>query len=250
MSKKTHWVYGIHTILSILENTPDRINRLMLNDQKANKRLLELKSIALKSNVSVESVGLSDINKMMGEVNHQGVIAALTESGSGCIATLDDLFAIEKKQRVILILDCIEDPHNLGACIRSAAVFGVDAVIIPKDKAVDVNATVKKVACGATEIVPVITVTNMARAIELLKREQFWIYGAAEQGDTVLPTINFSGNVAITLGAEGKGLRRLTRESCDQLFSIPSSKSFSTLNVSVATGVCLYEVFRQKTSSK
>ncbi len=148
---------------------------------------------------------------------------------------------------MILILDGITDPHNLGACIRSAEVFGANLVIIPKDKCANITPTVTKVASGALAVLPVIRVTNLARTLTLLKEKGIWIYGAAEEAEGELKLLDLTSSIGVVLGSEGKGLRRLTRERCDDLFSIPTKGMISSLNVSVATGVILYEINRQRT---
>jgi 23S rRNA (guanosine2251-2'-O)-methyltransferase len=144
------------------------------------------------------------------------------------------------------VLDGVQDPHNLGACLRSADAFGVHAVIAPKDRAVGINATVEKVACGAAETVPYITVTNLARTLRELKEREIWVVGADGEADIELPQLKHSGAIALVLGAEGEGLRRLTKETCDQLVRIPMMGSVESLNVSVSTGICLYEARRQR----
>ena len=160
----------------------------------------------------------------------------------------DDVLAIVAQQAVpfVLILDCVQDPHNLGACLRVADAFGVHAVIAPKDRAVGITAVVSKVASGAAETVPYITVTNLARTLRELKDSGIWIMGADEHGTTGLYDSTLKGALAWVLGAEGEGMRRLTREHCDELVRIPMSGSVESLNVSVASGVCLGETFRQR----
>jgi 23S rRNA (guanosine2251-2'-O)-methyltransferase len=151
---------------------------------------------------------------------------------------------------LVLILDAVTDPHNLGACLRSADAAGVDFLIIPKDKSAQLSPLVSKVACGAAEAVPVVAATNLVRAIELLKENQVWIYGAAGEAKESIYQLDGRGPMAIVMGAEGKGLRRLTREHCDGLFALPMMGSVESLNVSVATGICLYEVLRQRQVTK
>ena len=149
---------------------------------------------------------------------------------------------------LLLVLDGVTDPHNLGACLRSADAAGVDAVIVPKDKSADLNATVRKVACGAAEVIPFVRVTNLARTLEGLKQRGVWLYGTAGEAENTIYNSDLTGSLAIVMGAEGAGLRRLTRETCDHLVKLPMAGSVSSLNVSVATGVCLFEVVRQRGS--
>jgi 23S rRNA (guanosine2251-2'-O)-methyltransferase len=165
----------------------------------------------------------------------------------------NDLFDILKKldhPPFILILDCVQDPHNLGACLRSADAAGVDAVIAPKDRAVGLTDTVRRIASGGAENVPFIRVTNLARIMEILKEEaKFWIVGTADKAEQTIHEIDLTGPIAIVMGAEGQGLRRLTAQKCDFLAKIPMAGSVDCLNVSVATGVCLFEAVRQRTRS-
>ena len=154
------------------------------------------------------------------------------------------------KPPLLLILDGVQDPHNLGACLRSADAAGVDAVILPKDHSAPLNATARKVACGAAETVPVVRVTNLARTLRAIRDAGVWLYGAAGEAQQALYDVDLSGPVALVLGGEGKGLRRLTREQCDLLVKLPMAGKVESLNVSVATGVALYEAVRQRTGSR
>jgi 23S rRNA (guanosine2251-2'-O)-methyltransferase len=147
---------------------------------------------------------------------------------------------------MLLVLDGVTDPHNLGACLRSAEAAGVDAVIVPKDKSADLNATVRKVACGAAETMPFVRVTNLARTLEKLKQQGIWLYGTAGEAAQSVFEVDLKGPVALVMGAEGKGMRRLTREHCDYLVNLPMAGAVSSLNVSVATGICLFEAVRQR----
>jgi 23S rRNA (guanosine2251-2'-O)-methyltransferase len=159
---------------------------------------------------------------------------------------LDDVLDTLTEPALLLVLDGVQDPHNLGACLRSADAFGVHAVIAPKDRAVGINATVEKVACGAAQTVPYITVTNLARTLRELQERDIWVIGMDGEAETNLYDVQHTGAVAWVLGAEGEGMRRLTRETCDQLVRIPMQGSVESLNVSVSTGVCLYEARRQR----
>ncbi len=161
----------------------------------------------------------------------------------------DDLFAILgslKEPPFLLLLDCVQDPHNLGACLRSADAAGVHAVVAPKDRAVSLTETVRKVACGAAEHVPLVTVTNLARTLKQLKEAGLWLVGTADDATQSLYDVDLTGPLALVMGAEGEGLRRLTRQCCDFLVHIPMAGSVGCLNVSVATGVCLFEAVRQR----
>ncbi len=168
---------------------------------------------------------------------HQGIVAIE-------IHTPENLEGIINKQRrnsILLILDGVQDPHNLGACMRSAACFAADAVIVPKDNSAPANATARKIACGGDAITPIITVTNLARCLRQLRKSGFWLYGGCERANTPIEKIDLSGPCAIVLGNEAQGLRILTREHCDQLFTLSTQKNFPSLNVSVAAGICLYQ---------
>ncbi len=176
---------------------------------------------------------------------HQGIVARVKPGRQYGENDLPDLLAAHA-QPFLLILDGVTDPHNLGACLRSADAAGVHAVIVPKDRSAQLNATAKKVACGAAESVPLIRVTNLARTMRLLQEENVWIVGTAGEADHTLYQSKMTGPLALVMGAEGEGMRRLTREHCDELISIPMVGSVSSLNVSVATGICLFEAVRQR----
>jgi 23S rRNA (guanosine2251-2'-O)-methyltransferase len=180
---------------------------------------------------------------MAGSDRHQGVLALVDQAIPH--VTLDDVLEGDNADRLLLVLDGVTDPHNLGACLRSADAFGVDAVVVPKDRAVGVNATVAKAASGAADTVPVIAVTNLVRALRQMKEAGMWIVGADAGGETLFDA-DLSGPVAWVLGAEGEGLRRLTRESCDRIVGIPLMGTVASLNVSVATGICLYATRRAR----
>ena len=178
--------------------------------------------------------------------NHQGVIAEVKINDAAMNENqLLDL-AEQKQELLLLVLDGITDPHNLGACLRTADAVGADAVIVPKDRSASLTAVARKVACGAAEHVPVVKVTNLARFLTKLKERNVWVIGTAGEATSDLYKTQFSGSTALVMGAEGSGMRRLTREQCDQLIKIPMAGSVSSLNVSVATGVCLFEIVRQR----
>ncbi|MDH5473426.1 MAG: 23S rRNA (guanosine(2251)-2'-O)-methyltransferase RlmB, partial [Gammaproteobacteria bacterium] len=186
----------------------------------------------------------TDLEKRCGSPKTQGIAGRYRSLTADSENSLDQLLL--KDNLLLLILDGIQDPHNLGACLRSADAAGVDAVIAPKDRATGLTPTVRKVACGAAESVPFIQVTNLARTLKQLKDAEVWIIGAAGEADTVIYDANLTGKLAIVMGAEEKGLRRLTRENCDLLVKLPMAGQVESLNVSVATGVCLFEAVRQR----
>lgn len=243
------WIYGIHTVHTLLKTAPDRVVRLLIQKQR-NPRLQKVVELAGKLNIQIETVSAEEIEKYVSG-NHQGA-CALCRAGE----MKDEAWLYAQVEALIesgadhppflLILDGVTDPHNLGACLRTADATGVDAVIIPKDNSVGLTPVVQKVASGAADSVPLIAVTNLARCMEKLQQLGVWITGTSDQADQMLYAVKLEGAVALALGAEGSGLRRLTKEHCDQLVSIPMQGVVSSLNVSVAAGVCLYEALRQR----
>jgi 23S rRNA (guanosine2251-2'-O)-methyltransferase len=243
-------VYGVHAVLALLNNPRRTINKIYINQDRQDKRIQEVLEQAQKFGIRLEKLSATVMNQRFTDFAHQGVVASakpLPEFGE---SHLKSLIESSKTPCFILILDGVTDPHNLGACLRSADAAGVDFVIIPKDKSAHITPVVSKVACGAAESVPFVRVTNLARAIDIIKAEGIWIYGAAGEAEQTLYEIDCTGAIAIVMGAEGEGLRRLTREHCDGLFSLPMLGTVDSLNVSVATGISLYEVVRQRHGSK
>jgi 23S rRNA (guanosine2251-2'-O)-methyltransferase len=243
-------VFGLHAVGEVLRRRPEAVTGLLVAQGRADRRLRELLGLAERADVPVQRLPREALDARV-DGRHQGVVATLAAAG----ASEQDLrwgeaqlFAAIEAQRnvLLLVLDGVTDPHNLGACLRSADAAGVQAVVIPKDRAADITPVVRKVACGATATVPLVRVTNLARCLDGLKERGVWLYGAAGEAEQSLYGCDLTGAVAIVMGAEGKGLRRLTRESCDALVSLPMAGSVSSLNVSVATGVCLFEVVRQR----
>lgn len=241
-----HEIYGIHAVEAALHNPHRTIKKLFINEERRDSRLQSLLDLAEQRRIPVEKLSLQALNKRFPDVNHQGIAArsgALPEFGESDIATL---LTACKSVPLILILDGVTDPHNLGACLRTADAAGVDFVMIPKDKSASITPVVSKVACGAAESMPVVRVTNLVRAMTILKEHGVWVYGAAGEAESSLYQLDTKTAIALVMGAEGSGLRRLTREHCDGLFALPMQGSVSSLNVSVATGVSLYEVMRQR----
>ncbi|HQY22564.1 MAG TPA: 23S rRNA (guanosine(2251)-2'-O)-methyltransferase RlmB [Gammaproteobacteria bacterium] len=239
-------IYGIHAIQHLLNSKPEQFLELHIQDTHDNKSLLSLASLAKTLGVNVSGVSKKQLDQWLPERNHQGVAAKvrlqplLTEDDFSTLIDACD------KPPLFLILDGVQDPHNLGACLRTADAVGVTAVIIPKDRSASLTPVVRKVASGAAETVPVVQVTNLVRAIEMLKKLGVWIMGTSMQTTQSLYQVDLKGSVAIVLGAEGTGLRRLTEEHCDVLMQIPMMGVVESLNVSVAAGVCLYEATRQR----
>jgi len=244
--KKAERVFGLHAVTSLLERNPARASLLQVLESRDDPRIQRVLELAGKANVPVRRVSRRELDELVPGVSHQGVVAETGEANNVSEHELTGFIEQLEHPAFLLILDGIQDPHNLGACIRSADAAGVDAVILPKDRSAPMNATVRKVACGAAEVVPVVRVTNLARVMRQLRDAGIWIYGATGEAETCLYDTDLSGSLALVLGGEGKGLRRLTREHCDGLASIPLAGSVSSLNVSVATGICLFEARRQR----
>ena len=201
---------------------------------------------AKKHDTIVQFVKKERLDQLSETGKHQGVIAYAAAYEYATVEEILDNARQKGEAPFLFLLDNIEDPHNLGACLRSADAAGVHAVIVPKDRSAQLNATAKKVACGAAESVPLIRVTNLARTMRMLQEENIWIVGTAGEADHTLYQSKMTGRLALVMGAEGEGMRRLTREHCDELISIPMAGSVSSLNVSVATGICLFEAVRQR----
>jgi 23S rRNA (guanosine2251-2'-O)-methyltransferase len=244
----TEKVFGVHAVTAVLRAEPERVLALWLAEGNRPERMQDIQQLAQRAGVTPQPCLKKQLDTWVAG-NHQGVVAdcrAVNLAGEAELAEL--LSTLE--QPLLLVLDGITDPHNLGACLRTADGAGVDAVIIPRDKSVGLTPTVRKVASGAAEHIPLFAVTNLARCLDMLKQEGIWIVGAAGEAEQELYDVDLSGALAMVLGAEGKGMRRLTRERCDFLVNIPMAGSVSSLNVSVATGVCVFEAQRQRRSIK
>jgi 23S rRNA (guanosine2251-2'-O)-methyltransferase len=240
-------VFGIHAVTNLLKRSPERVREVYLQQGRDDEKLQTLFSLAKKNSIHVQVVKKHFLDEKA-QGNHQGVAArAKPVQAKGENELLAQLDALEGAP-LLLVLDTITDPHNLGACLRTADAAGVHAVIAPKDKAVGITATVSKVACGAAESVPFYQVTNLARTLKELQDRGIWLFGTAGEASESVYKTDLKGPIAIVMGAEGKGLRRLTREACDHLIHIPMAGDVSSLNVSVATGVCLFEAVRQRHS--
>jgi 23S rRNA (guanosine2251-2'-O)-methyltransferase len=237
-------IFGFHAVTSRLRQNAGGVGEIYVEAARNDARVRELAKLATEHNVRVIPVDAQRLDGLTGKARHQGVAARVTVT-----ALKQDLQAIVAdagKGALLLVLDGVQDPHNLGACLRVADAFGVHAVIAPKDRAVGLTATVAKVASGAAETVPYITVTNLARTLRELKEDGVWIVGTDDRATSSLYEMRLDGPLAWVLGAEGEGMRRLTREHCDELARIPMAGSVESLNVSVAAGVCLGETTRQR----
>jgi len=242
-------VFGLHAVQSVLQNNPKSVTALYLSDVRKDKRLSKIESLAEESGIRSERTTSKELQKLVGEERHQGVVAVcrarevlsepelLTLAGS-----LENAF--------LLVVDGVTDPHNLGAILRTADAAGVDAVIVPRSGSAGLTPVVRKVASGAAETIAFCPVANLARTLAELKSLGIWFYGASDKADSDYNSVDYTGSVGLVLGAEGKGLRRLTQEACDGLISIPMAGSVSSLNVSVAAGVCLFEVVRQRKAAR
>lgn len=245
MSNDTHNVYGIHAVKQLISSHPERIKELWIVQGRTDKRLEEVLELAKSQGISLQKVAKNTLDKQVTGV-HQGVLALCRPIPSLTDSDLDVLLDAIEGDALILVLDGVTDPHNLGACMRTADAAGVHFIMAPKDKSAPLNATAAKVASGAVNTVPYVRVTNLARSLEVLKQRGIWIAGTAGEADTSLYQQTLTGPLALVMGAEGEGLRRLTKSSCDYLIQIPMAGKISSLNVSVATGVCLFEIVRQK----
>lgn len=243
-----HYVYGIHAVAALLTNPHRKIYKLFLSQERIDQRVQEMQAQAREAGVPIELLSTQKMNQRFADFTHQGVVAQASALPDYNESHLSALLQASKTPALILILDGVTDPHNLGACLRTADATGVDFVVIPKDKSASITPVVSKVACGAAESVPLVRVTNLVRAMGVLKEQGVWIYGAAGETKLSLYQTDCTGSVALAMGAEGEGLRRLTREHCDGLFALPMLGSVESLNVSVATGVSLYEIIRQRCS--
>lgn len=241
----TEKVYGVHVVRAILQRDPSRIVQIHLAAARDDRRIAEIEQLAKEGGVAIRKVDPRALAQQVGEVSHQGVVADVHPLKSW---GEDDLIeALQgREQPLVLVLDGVQDPHNLGACLRTADACGALAVVVPKDRAAHVNPTVRKVAAGAAETTPVVAVTNLARNLRLLKEAGLWIVGAAGEAGQLAREADLKGPIAIVMGAEGSGLRQLTRENCDFLVRLPQLGAVESLNVSVATGMMLYEVLRQR----
>ncbi len=242
------WIHGLHAVAAALRYEPRQLRGLWVERQRRDARIQSLLDEAASRGVPIRQADRSELDRLSGGVRHQGILAQLVaQQRAYGEAGLPALLAAAIGPALLLVLDGVQDPHNLGACLRSAAAAGVQAVIAPADRAAGLNATVRKVASGAAEIVPFVSVTNLARTLRWLQEQGVWIVGAVGEAEDNLYRVDFTLPTAIVLGAEEKGLRRLTRELCDRLARIPMVEGgVESLNVSVATGVFLFEARRQR----
>lgn len=245
-SVASNYVFGINAVSSLLKKNAKDIGTLYVLSGKRNQRVNDLMDVARKLHIRVERVDAEFFDEKQLEGVHQGVLAETQINYAKDEAFLDQLLESIDEPPFLLVLDGVTDPHNIGACLRTADAAGIHAVIAPKDKSGTLNGTAIKVACGAAENTPFISVTNLARCLKKLQDKGVWITGTAGEATTSIYQADLTGPMAIVMGAEGKGMRRLTREACDHLVFMPMSGEVSSLNVSVATGVILFEAVRQR----
>lgn len=241
---KPQVVFGFHAITSRIRVRAESVREVYVDAKRIDKRMQGLLDLAKVKNLRVMQVDSARLDGITGNARHQGVVAMVEPTKLPQF--VEDVLDTIEGPPFLLLLDGITDPHNLGACLRVADAAGVHAVVAPKDRSVGLTATAMKVASGAAESVPYITVTNLARTMRELKEREIWLVGADEEGSADLFHAELAGPLAWVLGAEGEGLRRLTREGCDQIVSIPMFGAVESLNVSVASGVCLFEARRQR----
>jgi len=239
-------VAGINSVRSALKFGADGVAELWLDRNRRDRRLAELVTLARDSGVTVRQTERHELDRAAGGANHQGVLAWVRTPAARGEHDLDAVLDAIEGPPLLLILDGVTDPHNLGACLRSADGAGAHAVIAPKDKAAGLTPVAVKVASGAAESVPFVQVTNLARTLDALKERGIWLIGTADDAPETLFETDLRGPVGLVLGSEGTGMRRLTRERCDLLARVPMRGRAESLNVSVAAGVCLYEALRQR----
>jgi 23S rRNA (guanosine2251-2'-O)-methyltransferase len=243
--KGTQTIYGMHAVRALLERQPDRVLSVLLAERREDPRARAIEELAQRQRRPLRRVNADALRHLVGDVTHQGVAAEITPLAPW---TEDDLLGAltGAAAPIILALDGVQDPHNLGACLRTADACGALAVVVPKDRAAQMNATVRKVATGAAETTPVVAVTNLVRTLKLLKQAGLWVVGADAAADRLAREVDLTAGIVLVLGAEGSGLRHLTQQNCDHMVRLPQRGSVESLNVSVAAGMLLYEAVRQR----
>ncbi len=237
---------GFHAVIARIRQAPDSLKTVYYDVSRRDRRMKDfIETTQALVGRKLHQADSERLRQLAGHDRHQGVVA-FAEPASIARNIAELLDGIGDKKPLLLILDGVTDPHNLGACMRVADGAGADAIIVPKDRSAQLNTTVSKVASGAAESMPFVAVTNLARAMRELQEAGIWLIGTSDDADKTLYEVDLSGPVAIVMGAEGEGMRRLTKETCDELVSIPMFGGVESLNVSVASGVCLYEAARQR----
>jgi 23S rRNA (guanosine2251-2'-O)-methyltransferase len=241
------YIGGFHAVEAALDDLDKKPREVLIQGGRKDARMATLLSLAQRRNVTVRTVSKDQLDLLAPGLRHQGVIAAVQAAD---YQGEDALEVPATPERLVLVLDGVQDPHNLGACLRTAEAAGVTAVIIPKDRAVGLTPVARKAAAGAAERVPVVAVTNLVRTLTRLKELGYWVTGLAGEAQESLYSADLTGPTVIVMGGEGEGMRRLTRETCDKLVRIPMEGRIESLNVSVAAAVCLYESVRQRQQPK
>lgn len=238
-------VYGLHSVQALLKSAPHRVNEVLVLQGRQDQRVQKVLVSAEKADIKVREASRKELDKLV-DGNHQGVVAMSFPGDLHDEKFLYKLIEGLRDTPFLLVLDGVTDPHNLGACLRTAEAAGVHAVIAPKDNSASLTPTARKVSCGAAEVLPYIPVTNLARCLRKLQELGVWLIGTAGEAEQSVYQQDLKGPLALVMGAEGEGMRRLTRECCDSLINIPMAGEVSSLNVSVASGVCLFEAVRQR----
>ena len=241
-------IAGLHDVRLALEQDAANVIEVFVDGKRKDKRMIQVSSLAAKRGIPTHRVDKDELEHRAEGVRHQGVVAYCRERPSHSEASIEALLNELDHPPLILVLDGVQDPHNLGACLRTVDGSGADAVIVPADRACGITPVVSKVAAGAANSVPLFTVNNLSRTLDDLKALGIWIIGTAEDAGQDVWQMDFSGPCAVVLGGEGSGMRPLTRKHCDLVTRIPMAGVVESLNVSVATGVVLYEVMRQRLS--
>ena len=239
-------VYGRHAVESVMRRDLAGVRELWVQDGRRDKAAERLVGLAQSAGIAVHRVPRRTLDAMLAEAVHQGVVARYRRATTATVTTIAELLAAISDSALLLVLDGVEDPHNLGACLRTADAVGVQGVIVPRSRTCGLTAAVRKVACGAAETVPLLEVANLARSMRELQESGVRLVGTAADAEHPLYEADLTGHLALVLGAEQSGLRRLTREHCDQLVRIPMAGNVESLNVSVAAAVCLFEARRQR----
>ena len=242
-------IYGLHAVRVMLQKHPERVTAVRVAERRDDPRTREIDQLARRHQIPVQRVDAQALKQRLGDVAHQGVVAdirPLPPWSEDDLLTAVQAAAQAGQASLILALDGVQDPHNLGACLRTADACGALAVVVPRDRAAHVTPVVRKVAVGAAETTPVVTVTNLVRTLKLLKDAGLWVVGADADGPKRADEVDLKGSVVVVLGAEGAGLRQLTRQTCDWMVRLPQLGAVESLNVSVAAGMLLYEAVRQR----
>ena len=242
--------FGLYSCMAALQQRPFHIQEVCLLDTRTDKRIQEIKDIVFANNISHRLVSKNELEQLCGEGNHQGVVVLYKEQQTNTEASLLEFCAKADEPLLLLVLDQIVDPHNLGACLRTAEAAGANAVISSTRNSAPLTPAVRKVACGAAERIPLIFAKNLARFLEELKQLGVWVYGTQPEATKLIYQADFSRSVALVIGAEGSGMRRLVSEKCDELLCLPMSGEMASLNASVATGIGLFEAVRQRQESQ